>query len=94
MSGSRGFGNGRPTRELTGAIRTTTIMSVAGRCMKAIGTTKTMGITMTTVVVMMIAIIADPVCRQKGPSSGPFCWVGQYTTQFVFAAAESSSPAK
>ena len=55
MSGSQEFGNGHPMQELTGAIRTTTTMSVVGRCMRAIGTTKTMAITTTTVVITIVA---------------------------------------
>lgn len=58
MSGSQGFGNSHPTQELTGAIRTTTTISVAGRCMKAIGTTKTMAITTTTATIT-ITIVAN-----------------------------------
>jgi len=61
MCGFQGFGSGHLMRELTGAIRTTTIISVAGRCMKAIGTMKTTAITMTTV---MITIVAD--CKPSG----------------------------
>jgi hypothetical protein len=54
MSGSPAPGNDRPTREPTGVIRTTTIMTVAGRCMKVIGITKTMAITAKTMAIATI----------------------------------------
>jgi hypothetical protein len=72
MYGSPGFGNGHPTREPTGVIRTTTILTVAGRCTEAIGTAKTMETTTTTMETMAItttAIIARPdvpICKEKG----------------------------
>ena len=53
--GCREFGNGHLMRELTGAIRTMTTISAAGRYMKAIGTTKTTAIIMTMAAVMTIA---------------------------------------
>jgi hypothetical protein len=65
MSGSLEFGNGRPTRELTGAIRTTTTISGAGRCMRAIGTTKTMAIITTTI----IGRTSRLICDDKGSQS-------------------------
>ena len=78
-------------QEPTGAIRTTTIISVAGRCMKAIGTTKTMAITMTTITI--IANLGHSGLQTEGPLPGSFV-CSQCVTQFTFAAAESSSPAK
>ena len=54
MFGSPGFGNAHPTRELTGAIRTTIIINAAGRCMRATGTMKT-----TAIIMIAITIVAN-----------------------------------
>src|ERR1700754_2234599 len=95
ITGYRESGSGRPTRELTGAIRTTTIINVGGRCMKAIGTTKIMAITTTTVTIA-ITVAANPRTPRfadKEPSPGSL-FLHAHLTQFVLAAAVSSSPAK
>jgi len=99
MSGSPGFGNGHPIREPTGAIRTTTATNKAGRCMKGTGTTKTTAITTIMVITTMVITTTsksghlrnDRSCEIDGPivlQQAPI------SAQFVFAAAESSSPAK
>jgi hypothetical protein len=78
MSGSLEFGNAHPMQELTGAIRTTTIISVAGRCMKAIGTMKTTAIT-----TAMITIVANPAhsgLQTEGPFIGLFCLHGIHSS--------------
>ena len=54
MSGFQAFGNGRRTPAPTGAIRTTTTTSKAGRCTKATGIARTMATT-TTIITITIA---------------------------------------
>ena len=49
MSGFLVCGSGLRMPELTGAIRITTITTMAGKCMKAIGTMKTMVTTTMTI---------------------------------------------
>ena len=68
MFGGLAFGSVRRMRELIGAILTTTTTSKAGRCMKAIGTTKIMAIIMTTVTV----VITTKLSRAKGSTPDNF----------------------
>src|ERR1700733_2534009 len=66
MSGSPASGNDRLTREPTGVIRTTTIMSVAGRCMKVIGIAKTMAITTKTMVITTTTMAIATILTRPG----------------------------